>query len=71
MLNEYFILKNLSNPYIIKVRELFETDQHLYIVMDYIEGCNLAEFLFTRQRLENDTKNIIQKIFFAMKHLQK
>jgi serine/threonine protein kinase len=41
-LNEYYLLKNLDNPYVIKVRELFETETELMIVMNFIEGQNLA-----------------------------
>jgi serine/threonine protein kinase len=62
-LNEYFVLKHLNHPNIIKVKELFESDSHYYIVMDYIEGCNLAQYLITRQRSEEDTKRIALKIF--------
>ncbi len=45
-------MKSLEHPHVLKVRELFEDNQHFYIVMDKVRGTNLAEFLFTIPRDE-------------------
>lgn len=68
-LNEYFVLKHLNNPYVIKVRELFETDTHYLIVMDFVDGSHLAEYLIKRRRNEEDTKQIVLKIFKGIHYL--
>jgi serine/threonine protein kinase len=70
-LNEYFILRSLSHPYVIKVKEIFETDTSFKIVMEFIEGTHLAKYLFTRPRLEDVTKQIIFKFFQGLQYLHK
>jgi serine/threonine protein kinase len=62
-LNEFFILRSLKHPYVIRVKEIYETDSSFKIVMDFLEGTHLAKFLFTRPRMEATTKDIMQKIF--------
>jgi serine/threonine protein kinase len=38
----------MNNPYIVKIFEAFETENHVYLVMDYVSGGSLHSFLKER-----------------------
>lgn len=44
-MNEITILKGLSHPMLPRIVDLLEDEDYCYIVMDYISGSNLLEFL--------------------------
>jgi hypothetical protein len=45
-ISEYFLVKNLDHHYISKTRCLFEDENNFFIVMDYINGSTLVEFVY-------------------------
>jgi hypothetical protein len=42
---EFLILKNLSHPMLPRIADFFEEKGFVYIVMDYIEGINLLDYI--------------------------
>ena len=68
-LDEYFILRSLMHPYVISVKEIFETDSSFKIVMELVEGTHLAKFLFTRPRLEETTRDVMLKMCQGLNYL--
>ena len=50
--NEINIMKQLEHENIIKYHESYQTSNNIYIIMDYINGGNLSEYL-TKYKLKN------------------
>ena len=51
----------MNHPNIVKIYEAFETDDHVYLVMEYINGGSLHSYIRekqTRRLEENDAKRI-------------
>ena len=44
-------LRNLKHPNIVKVQEVFETNNTAYYAMDYLNGENLRNYVLARKRL--------------------
>lgn len=47
-------LSQMDHPHIVNVIEVFEANNTAYIVMEYVEGCNLDDYIVTRGRLPED-----------------
>ena len=45
-------MRQIDHPNLIKMQEVFETDNSLYIIMNYYEGENLLELLKQKGKLE-------------------
>lgn len=54
---ELSVLSKVSHPGIVRITDVFRSDDHIYIVMDHIKGMNLTELM----RLK---KKIPEKMFF-------
>jgi serine/threonine protein kinase len=54
------VLKVCQHPYIIKLDDIFENQDYLYIVMDFLSGGDLFSFLEKRnfKLSENDARRI-------------
>ena len=53
----------MSHPNIVKIYEAFETDDHVYLVMEYVGGGSLHSYLKERsnRRLEeNEAKRVFK-----------
>lgn len=51
---EIKILKLFRHPHIIRLYEVIETDKEIYIIMEYISGGELFDYIVERGRLEED-----------------
>lgn len=62
-------IRQLNNPHIIKVHDLFEENGTAYYVMDYVDGENLAERLKRTDRpmTESEVMLILPQILEALK----
>ncbi len=47
-------MRQIDHPNLIKMQEVFETDNSLYIIMNYYEGENLLELLKQKGKLDPD-----------------
>jgi serine/threonine protein kinase len=66
-MSEFYILKGLSHPSVVRVREIYENESAFFIVMDCIHGgIDLAKHLFQRNRNELASKALVYKIFTAI-----
>lgn len=64
------ILAQLNHPNIVRVRSYFEENSTAYIVMDYLEGQTLAEYLSKIQRMhESEAIQLISPIFDSLAYL--
>lgn len=43
MLNEVEILKSIDHPHIVKIYEYFEDENHIFIVMEFLDGGELFD----------------------------
>ena len=60
--NEIFILKQLNNDNIMKLYDVIETNRHLYLIMEYIDGISLLEYIQRKKARRIDESTC--KIFF-------
>ena len=42
---EVMLMQKLKHPYIVKFSEAFETDHHVYLIIEYITGKSLHDYL--------------------------
>ena len=60
----------LNNPFIINMNYAFETEENLYIVMDYLNGGDLRYYLCRHNRMsEAKVKFIVSNILLALKYI--
>jgi serine/threonine protein kinase len=60
---EIKLLQKMNNPNIVKIFEAFETDDYVYLVMEYVGGSSLHSYLRekpNRRLEENDAKRIFR-----------
>lgn len=70
IINERKYLSMLNNPFIINMNYAFETEENLYIVMDYLSGGDLRYYLCRHNRIsESKVKFIVTNILLALKYI--
>ncbi|CAG9321517.1 unnamed protein product [Blepharisma stoltei] len=71
MINEIEILRNLDHPNIIKLHRVYESDTHIYLVLDYIKGGNLLSRLHARGPIsEKQSKKFMEKLLGLLNYLE-
>jgi hypothetical protein len=65
--NEIFILKQLNNENdnIMKLYDIINTKKYLYLILEYIDGISLLEFI-QRKRNRRIEENLCKKIFYQI-----
>ena len=65
--NEIFILKELNNENdnIMKLYDIINTKKYLYLILEYIDGISLLEFI-QRKRNRRIEENLCKKIFYQI-----
>ncbi|BFZ62751.1 serine/threonine protein kinase [Saitoella coloradoensis] len=67
---EIGILMGATHPYITCIREVFDEDQFIYIVMELAPGGELFDLIIERQKLtENETRHIFLQLLTGLKYL--
>eukprot|EP00210_Caulerpa_lentillifera_P003319 g3169.t1 len=67
VLNEILNLRLLKHPHITQFKECFLTDRHLCIVMEYVGGGNLADFITKRNGInQNSARWFFQQLIIAV-----
>ena len=59
ILYETNLMRGLYHPAVTKILETFETDQYMLIIMEYISGGNLQNFVKKRRKLCEKTSRIL------------
>jgi 5'-AMP-activated protein kinase catalytic alpha subunit len=68
-LREIEILKLFNHPHIIRLYEVIWTSQEVYLVIEYVPGGELFEYLTTAGRLSiNEARRIFQEIMSAVEY---
>ncbi|HEY5533731.1 MAG TPA: protein kinase [Ignavibacteria bacterium] len=66
-IKEAQILYNLNHKFIVKVGDCFDFEDSLYIVMEYVEGEPLNEYISKRERISEDKAiEIFKKILYGI-----
>lgn len=69
-LKEAEILRKLDHPNIIKTYEILEEKDKIYILMEYLSGGNIIEYIQNSQdKSELFKANILQKLLKAIQYL--
>ena len=70
VLNEISILRRLNHQNIVKLYQVFETENSLYMVMEFVEGITLEDILSKSIKYDEIRfKNILLKIFSTLDYL--
>ena len=64
------LMKNLNHPNITKVLEVFNDEDYMLIIMEYINGGNLFSFVKKRRKLsEKIAKCLFRQIILGLKYI--
>ncbi|OAD05302.1 hypothetical protein MUCCIDRAFT_13818, partial [Mucor lusitanicus CBS 277.49] len=68
LVREISLMEALDHPNIVRLYETYETTDSMYLVMEYVEGYNLDEFLQQRggKLPENQARDIFRQMAAAM-----
>eukprot|EP00210_Caulerpa_lentillifera_P003317 g3167.t1 len=71
-LNEILNLRSLNHPHITRFTECFLTEKHLCIVMEYVSGGNLNNFILKRNGInQNNARWFFQQLIIAVDYCHK
>ena len=66
---EVYILKKIRHSCVIRLLEVFESEKHFLMVMEYSGGGDLLQYVKKRKRLnEQSSKAIFKQILYALGH---
>ena len=71
VMNELYIMKICRHPYIIKLFDIYETNNKIYIVMEQCKKCNLFDYFIDKnyKMKEDIVKEIIYELLSAIKYI--
>ena len=71
IINEINILKHCHHPNIVRLLDYFEDNEHIYIILEYIQGGNLRQYLINMSYnfTEKQVANIMSQIASGIKYL--
>ena len=69
---EIKVLKNLRHPNIVHLYSVIETEEKIYLIMEYAKGKELFDYIVTKKKLsENESCLFFQKIISGIEYLHK
>lgn len=69
MHREARIMKTLHHPYIVRLLEVLETAQELFLVMEYVSGGEILDYIVAHDHLrETEAKNFTAQILSALEY---
>ncbi|EGR28086.1 protein kinase domain protein [Ichthyophthirius multifiliis] len=72
LINEIEILRSLNHPNILKLHEVFETNNSIYFILDLIEGGELSDKLESKSKFTYDEiKEIVKGLLEGIKYMHK
>ncbi|KAI8363642.1 kinase-like domain-containing protein [Mortierella sp. GBAus27b] len=64
---EIAIMKLINHPHVIRLYDVYETDKELFLVMEYVSGGELFDFLVEKGRLtESEARRFFQQIIVGL-----
>jgi len=71
ILNEIKILRKIDHPNVVKIYEVYELDNEICIVLEYIEGERLLDYVTRTKRLyEKETATIMKHLILTLSYLE-
>ena len=69
-IKEINLLKNLDHPNIVKFYDFFEEEANIYLMMEFLEGCTLKQYIQKTEIIsENNARIIIKQLLTALSYL--
>lgn len=69
--NEINALNIINNPSVLRLKESFQTSNHIYIVMEYCVGGDIEHFIQTHKKVPEDlVRKWLQKLILALHQLR-
>jgi serine/threonine protein kinase len=69
-IKEINLLKNLDHPNIVKFYDFFEEEENIYLMMEFLEGCTLKQYIQKTEIIsENNARIIIKQLLTALSYL--
>ena len=70
IMREIALMRFLDHPHLIKLKEVFESTNHLYMILEYAENGELYDYLVARGLLKPDTAmKFFRQIIYAIEFL--
>lgn len=70
VLREIKILKQLDHPHIIKLYEIIESDERIYLIMEYAAGGELFDYIVSKDRLpEREACKMYRQVLEGIRYL--
>ena len=71
IINEINVLKHLDHPNIVKYYNYFEEEDKIFIIMEYLDGGTLKEYLKNNEKniTEDNARIIIKQLLNALSYL--
>lgn len=71
VMNEIKILRKVNHPNIVQLREVYEVDGEICMVMEYVKGEKLFNHVINQKRLsEPETALILKQLLLSLYHFQ-
>ena len=72
MQREITVMKLVDHPNVLKLLDVLEIETHIFLVMEFVDGCELFEYLVRRGRLtENEALDFFQQIICGLEYCHK
>ena len=69
-IKEINLLKSLDHPNIVKYYDFFQEEEYIYLMMEYLEGCTLKQYIKNNENIsEDNARIIIKQLLTALSYL--
>ena len=70
IIKEINLLKSLDHPNIVKYYDFFQEEEYIYLMMEYLEGCTLKQYIKKNENIsEDNARIIIKQLLTALSYL--
>lgn len=66
---EIMTMKRIDHPNIVKLYEIYRDDNKLYLVMEYVHGMELFDYIFENRMKESEAAEIIKQLVQCVNYL--
>ena len=70
IIKEINLLKSLDHQNIVKYYDFFQEEEYIYLMMEYLEGCTLKQYIKNNENIsEDNARIIIKQLLTALSYL--
>lgn len=70
LINEFELLRRLDHPNIIKLYEMYDADDCIYVVTELCEGGNLLDHVTSNKSMpEEDVRGVMRQLLGAVRYM--